>query len=128
MCEASTGRFEGSEVTAFRFIIAPPFYRTTAAYIVYALLIAAGAGAVWLLMRRRRKAAQGAAEAPQAQGAEAQEAVEAPEATGEAAMSEPDRKFLDELHALVEKNLENNSYSVVEMAAELGICRSLLYS
>lgn len=128
MRASSTGRFEGSEVTAFRFIIAPPFYRTTAAYIVYALLIAAGAGAVWLLMRRRRKPAQGAAEAPQAQGAEAQEAAEAPEATGEAAMSEPDRKFLDELHALVEKNLANNSYSVVEMAAELGISRSLLYT
>ena len=43
-------------------------------------------------------------------------------------MSEPDRKFLDKLNALVEKNLTNNNYSVVEMAAELGISRSLLYT
>lgn len=127
MRASSTGHFDHSGISTFRFTITPPFYRTTAAYIIYAILLLSAGVGVWLLTRRRKMSAKGTADTEVTES-EDQSMSEDQNMNEGQSMSEPDRKFLDELNALVEKNLTNNNYSVVEMAAELGISRSLLYT
>lgn len=119
--------WEEMPVRTLQIDIAPPFYRSTVAILIYAsILLVPG---VFLFVRRRQRRSYGTA-VNTSVGSESVEATPSADSGEDSGYGSNllERKFISDVDSLIAENLSNSEFCVDNITASLGMSRTLLHN
>lgn len=103
------------EVTTIEVTVHPPFYLSTAAYVIYALLLLSGVFVTYRMIRRGHRRAMG------------RQRVENVLARSENMPVSQDDRFITDAKRIIERHLAQEEFGVEQLSEEMAMSRSNLY-